>query len=101
MHLLHIQHACSVKGTDPLSPAGLIIDCGQTFSSVEELVQHTSTAHKVAVVGNSGKGKRKFVEESVTPIIEAMPANIANKHRAIYDGPSRTLSIGQTSKRRR
>jgi len=79
----------------------LIVDCGKTFVSVEELVEHTSTAHKAVAAGNSGKGKRKIVEEIVTPIIEAMPADVAKKHRAVYYGPSRTLSIGQTSKRRR
>ena len=68
---------------------------------MQELVEHTSTAHKD--VGTTGKRKRKFVEEStsVTPIIQAMPAEMAKKHRAVYDGPSRTLSIGQTAKRRK
>jgi len=71
------------------------------FSSVEDLTKHISAAHMGG--GSAGKRKRNFVDESagVTPIIEAMPAEVAKKHRAVYDGPSRTLSIGQTSKRRK
>ena len=80
----------------------LTIDCGQAFSSVQELLEHASKAHKEidARVAN-GNGKRKFVDDSVTPIIQAMPAEVARKHRAVFDGPSRTLSIGQSSKRRK
>ena len=101
MHLLHIQHACSVGSTTAALYARLTIDCGQTFSSVPELQEHTFNAHKDVRGVEIGNGKRKFMDENVTPIIQAMPAEVARKHRAVFDGPSRTLSIGQSSKRRK
>jgi hypothetical protein len=48
--------------------------------------------------------KRKVSEmDYVTPIIEAMPPEIARRNRAVFDGPSRTFTIGvgQERKRRR
>ena len=48
--------------------------------------------------------KRKVSEmDYVTPIIEAMPPELARRNRAVFDGPSRTFTIGvgQERKRRR
>ena len=67
------------------------------FATDDALTQHYSDVHKsINKRGTTGVlGKRKFVDGDVTPIIEAMPAEIARKNRAVYDGPSRSLSIGQ------
>jgi hypothetical protein len=106
MHLMPIQFACSIKGSH-ISRSILILGCGALFPTDEALKEHYSKAHaEVAppdVDGDFGgrvkevlgAGKRKFVEDDVTPIIEAMPAEIARKNRPVYEGPSRSLSIAQ------
>lgn len=99
-HLLHIQYACSIQGTFPSKPE-LSIGCGAKFATNELLNEHYSDFH-------SGKGnsprrsigrKRKMVDEDITPIIGVMPPEIAKNNRAVYEGPSRSLSIGQSAKR--
>jgi hypothetical protein len=76
------------------------------FCSKEELEQHS----KVHDVHNLMEArlpkeikttqiKRKFVEEDVTPIVEAMSADMTQRHKAVYDGPSKSFSIGQSRKR--
>ena len=94
-HLLHVQYACSIQGDSKFD----VVDnlgCGEMFTTDDALKQHYSDVHNSVTKGmRATLGKRKFVEEDVTPIIEAMPAEIARRSRAVYDGPSRSLSIGQ------
>ena len=46
--------------------------------------------------GTDSVKKRKAMEEAgLTPIIKAMPTEIAKKRRAAYDGPSRSFGVGQ------
>ena len=67
------------------------------FATDDALKQHYSDIHdsrkKRETTGFLRK--RKFVDEDVTPIIKARPAEIARQSRAVYDGPSRSLSIGR------
>ena len=73
------------------------VGCGRKFATNDKLIEHYSSAHTAS--GSPAKGKmvgekRKIVDEDVTPIIEPMPAHIAKKNRAVYDGVSRSLNIG-------
>lgn len=89
-----------------LTLLGLILGCGEMFATSEALKKHYSDTHEKGKESNiEGRGdicgeKRKFSDDRddgdvVTPIIEPMPAHIARRNRAVYDGPSRSLSIGQ------
>jgi hypothetical protein len=97
-----------------------MLGCGEMFAKSDELKRHYLDVHnlgtprKVGVLGTPKRGpavpspsprKRKVSEmDYVTPIIEAMPPEIARRNRAVYDGPSRTLTIGagqQERKRRK
>ena len=103
-HLLHVQYACSIQGDTNFD----VVDhlgCGEMFATDDGLKQHYSDVHNSVARGMRAiHGKRQLVEEDITPIIKAMPAEIARRSRAVYDGPSRSLSIGQNvavNKRRR
>ena len=66
------------------------------FATDDALEQHYSDVHNTIMRDTIRVlVKRKSVDEDVTPIIEPMPAQIARQNRAVYDGPSRSLSIGQ------
>ena len=67
------------------------------FATVDALTQHYSNVHDPINKRGTARalGKRKFVDEDIRPIIEVMPLEIARKSRDVYDGPSRSLSIGQ------
>jgi len=96
MHLLHIQYACSIQGTHLFNDGLTWVGCGEMFATNDGLKEHYVTVH--ADVDRVSR-KRKF--EDVTPIIEAMPADVARRNRAVYDGPSRSLSISQGRIRKR
>jgi hypothetical protein len=57
------------------------------FATEQELLAHITRQHKTSNTQPSN--------DNVTPIIEAMPADLARKNRAVFSGPSRSLSIGQ------
>jgi hypothetical protein len=57
---------------------------------------HSSTGNSL---GRSIGEKRKLVDDDITPMIEVMPLEIATKNRAVYEGPSRSLSMGRGVKR--
>jgi len=57
------------------------------FSTENELLEHITRQHKTSNTQPSNN--------DVTPIIEAIPADLARKNRAVFSGPSRSLSIGQ------
>ena len=78
------------------------------FPTSDGLKEHYTTSHAdlelnaQGVSTSEGSRKRKAEEEDhVTPIIVAMPPEIARKNRPVYDGPSRSLSIAQGRARKR
>jgi hypothetical protein len=87
------------------------------FAKNDELKRHYLEAHNLGTprkgegLGTPKRGlavpspsprKRKVSEmDYVTPIIQAMPPEIARRNRAVYDGPSRTLTIGVGQERKR
>ena len=91
---MRIQFACSAKGF--LFLTLLTQGCMKKFFSKDALEEHMST-HAI------GEPRSLVVAESqsdgMTPIIEAMPPELQRKNRAVYAGPSRSLSIGQSRKR--
>ena len=70
------------------------------FATNAELTEHHLATHGGAQeTPKSVSGKRKFVSEDVTPIIEPMPDYIAKRRRPVYEGVSRSLNIGVGGKR--
>ena len=92
-HLQPFKHSCPIQGDPPpvFTPESHWKGCGQRFVSKEGLGEHALSVHSSGVahgVGAPGDGR-------VTPIIQPMPAELARKQRAGYDGPSRSFGIGQ------
>lgn len=73
------------------------LGCGEMFATNDGLKDHYAVSH---IDVDKVSRKRKF-EDDITPIIEAMPADVARRNRAVYDGPSRSLSISQGRIRKR
>jgi hypothetical protein len=97
-HLLYFQYACSFQGP-PTSLPLLITGCEEMFTTNTAMKEHYSEVHAKGMSPTVNNGKRKSLgEDVVRPIIEAMPAEIARRYRPVYDGPSRTISIGQDIK---
>jgi hypothetical protein len=73
------------------------------FATSDALQQHCAEVHPNVRTPRSARkaAKRKMDDDGVTPIIEAMPMDLAKKMRAVYDGPSRSLSVSQVKRRRR
>ena len=97
-HFLHIQYACSIQGDSKYYRVNYL-GCRELFTTDDALTQHYSAVHNsINKRGTTGVlGKRKVMDMDILPMIEVMPlpAKIARKNRAVNDGPSRSLSIGQ------
>jgi hypothetical protein len=67
------------------------------FATDDSLKQHYSEVHnnKMKRETTGVLTKRQFVDDDVMPMIVVMPAPITRSNRAVYSGPSRSLSIGQ------
>ena len=103
MHLLHIQYACSIQGKPTLSSL-IRTGCGELFATNDALMDHYTAVHrnvKTTMSTPTSAGKKRKADEVITPIIEAMPADVASKNRPVYDGVSRSLSISQARPRAR
>jgi hypothetical protein len=61
---------------------------------------HSNDALKAHEGAHSARGRKRKADE-VTPIIEAMPRDIARKMRPVFDGPSRSLSVSQPARNKR
>jgi len=72
------------------------------FATNDALQRHYGEVHPNVRTPRSSRkvAKRKAEDDGITPIIEAMPAELARKMRAVYDGPSRSLSVSQGKKKR-
>ena len=101
MHLQPLKHSCPVQGgSPPFSRPSLIgKGCGQRFASKEGLDEHALSVHSSGVTNGVGRKRKASDGQSVTPIIQPMPPELARKQRAGYDGPSRSFGIGQNRRR--
>ena len=94
MHLQPLKHACLIQGDPPLvfTVESHWKGCGQRFVSKEGLDEHALSVHSLG--GTHGTRASSDVQ-GITPIIQPIPAELARKQRAAYDGPSRSFGIGQ------